>query len=428
MTEVIKVENLFKEYRLGVIGHGTLYRDLQSSWARFRGRDDPNSIIGGGTAPARRENILSLSGVNLSVREGEILGIIGKNGAGKSTLLKILSRVTAPTKGLIKVRGRVASLLEVGTGFHGELTGRENIYLNGAINGMRRAEVSRKLDEIVDFAGIEKFLDTPAKRYSSGMTVRLGFSVAAHLDPEILVVDEVLSVGDAAFQTRCLTKLGSIATSGRTVLFVSHQMPLITNLCTRAVLLEDGQVREDGPPDSVVKKYLEAQVSRSKWSLRDRTDRKGNGRVRCVDVWIEDQDKKHVNAGKSGEEVRICANYEIVGSEDPSGLRAAFSVSNMAGVEIVNFFNRVTGQEFVGDIPRSGIITCVVGKLPLTKGRYSMDIHLSGLDKTLLDHVAHAFTFDVVDGDFFGTGRLDESRLILVDHHWVIEGTNNYEE
>ncbi|MDP3183215.1 MAG: ABC transporter ATP-binding protein [Desulfobaccales bacterium] len=258
MATVIRVENLSKQYRLGVLGHGTLYRDLQSWWARLRGREDPNSPVslhaGGEGGPADR--IWALEDVSLEVKQGEVLGIIGRNGAGKSTLLKIIARITAPTVGEVKIRGRVASLLEVGTGFHPELTGRENIFLNGAILGMTIGEIKRKFDEIVDFSGVEKFIDTPVKRYSSGMYVRLAFAVAAHLDPEILVVDEVLAVGDAEFQKKCLGKMGDQAREGRTVLLVSHNMGSINQLCKQCLWLHEGQIRMQGNAPTVVESYL----------------------------------------------------------------------------------------------------------------------------------------------------------------------------
>jgi len=257
MSTVIKIENLYKEYRLGIIGHGTLYRDLQSWWAKMRGKPDPNSLLGVANPNQGKERILALKNINLEIKAGEVLGIIGHNGAGKSTILKILSKVTAPTSGSIKYKGRISSLLEVGTGFHSELTGRENIYLNGAINGMNKREVKRKLDEIVDFAGVEKFLDTPVKRYSSGMFVRLGFAVAAHLDPDILAVDEVLAVGDVSFKQKAIKKMGDISKAGgRTVLFVSHSMESIKSLCTRAVLLDNGKIINNGSPEEVINYYL----------------------------------------------------------------------------------------------------------------------------------------------------------------------------
>ncbi len=254
---VISVDHLTKQYDLGVIGTGTLTRDLNRWWAKLRGKPDPYTRIGQRDHFERAgESILALDDVSFSVNQGEALGIIGKNGAGKSTLLKILSRVTAPTSGVLKVKGRIGSLLEVGTGFHPELTGRENVYLNGAILGMRKDEVDRKFEEIVDFSGVEKFIDTPVKRYSSGMYVRLAFAVAAHLDPEILVVDEVLAVGDAEFQKKCLGKMGDVASEGRTVLFVSHNMGAIRQLCQRAILLNEGKIIQDGSSENTIDKYF----------------------------------------------------------------------------------------------------------------------------------------------------------------------------
>lgn len=263
---VVRVENLYKEYRLGTISHGTLRQDLQSWWARMRGREDPNSIISAdqpstfnsqlSTFNADNPHFLALSDVSFEVKRGEVLGIIGRNGAGKSTLLKILSEVTYPTKGTIKIKGRVASLLEVGTGFHPELTGRENIYLNGAILGMAKKEIDSKFDEIVDFSELDKFIDTPVKRYSSGMYVRLAFAVAAHLEPEILIIDEVLAVGDAQFQKKCLDKMGAVAKKGRTVLFVSHNKGAVQRLCARALILHKGKLVKDADADSSLKTYL----------------------------------------------------------------------------------------------------------------------------------------------------------------------------
>ncbi|MDR1324377.1 MAG: ATP-binding cassette domain-containing protein [Candidatus Margulisbacteria bacterium] len=246
---VLKVENLYKEYRLGVISHGTLFRDLQSWWARARGKEDPNSLVTSRQHNAQqeddaelRQHFLALDNVSFAVKQGDILGVIGKNGAGKSTLLKVLSRITAPTAGLVKIKGRIASLLEVGTGFHPELTGRENVFMNGAILGMRRWEIAQKMDEIIAFAGLEKFIDTPVKRYSSGMYVRLAFAVAAHLDAEILLMDEVLAVGDVEFQKKALGKMGDVAKGGRTVLFVSHNMGAVKSLCNCGLLLKNGSL------------------------------------------------------------------------------------------------------------------------------------------------------------------------------------------
>lgn len=274
---VIKVENLYKEYRLGIISHGTLYRDVQSWWAKIHGKEDPNSIIGSaqkaesmisGAMPhalkAASENphLLALQDVSFEVRRGEVLGIIGRNGAGKSTLLKILSEVTAPTKGIVKINGRIASLLEVGTGFHAELTGRENIYLNGAILGMKKKEIDRKFDEIVGFAEIEKFIDTPVKRYSSGMYVRLAFAVAAHLEPEILIIDEVLAVGDAQYQKKCMEKMHEVGREGRTILIVSHQLEMVRMLCGKSLILDSGRITAYGDTGETIDTYLKTFASK----------------------------------------------------------------------------------------------------------------------------------------------------------------------
>ena len=258
---VIQVENLWKEYRLGAISHRTLTRDLQSWWARMRGKEDPNSQIGlGPSSPAAsgaEDRFWALREVSFEIRQGDVFGIIGRNGAGKSTLLKILSQVTTPTRGEVRYNGRIASLLEVGTGFHPELSGRENIFLNGAILGMSKQDIRLRFDQIVAFAEVGKFIDTPVKRYSSGMYVRLAFAVAAHLEPEILVVDEVLAVGDARFQKKCLGKMEEAGREGRTVLFVSHNMGALVKLCTRAILIESGRVVLDATPEQAIKKYLE---------------------------------------------------------------------------------------------------------------------------------------------------------------------------
>ncbi len=260
MSIILKAENISKQYRLGNVGTGTLGHDLNRWWHTVRGKEDPYLKIGGlndRSVKATEDYVWAIQDINFEVKPGELLGIIGKNGAGKSTLLKILSRVTSPTTGSIKTRGRIASLLEVGTGFHGELTGRENIYMNGTVLGMNRAEINRKIDEIIDFSGCEKYIDTPVKRYSSGMTVRLGFAVAAHLEPEILVVDEVLAVGDAEFQKKAIGKMQDLSIGqGRTVLFVSHNMDSISTLTNRVIVLNNGSLQYDGDTDSGIKEYL----------------------------------------------------------------------------------------------------------------------------------------------------------------------------
>ncbi len=260
-SPIIKVENLSKQYRLGQVSTGALAHDVNRWWHRIRGKEDPYIKIGetnDRTAKGDSDYVWALKDINFEVQQGEVLGIIGRNGAGKSTLLKILSRTTAPTTGNIKIKGRIASLLEVGTGFHPELSGRDNIFLNGAILGMTRKEILRKFDEIVDFAGVERYIDTPVKRYSSGMYVRLAFAVAAHLEPEILIVDEVLAVGDAEFQKKCLGKMKDVSEKdGRTVLFVSHQMGAVTKLCNQAIVLNKGMVQYKGTAVSAVDYYVD---------------------------------------------------------------------------------------------------------------------------------------------------------------------------
>ena len=279
MSTVIKVDNLSKQYRLGLVGASTIKEDAQRWWAKMRGKEDPFLNLGVENDRTLNDDskfVWSLKDINFDVKQGDVLGVIGRNGAGKSTLLKILSKVTAPTTGSVKVKGRIASLLEVGTGFHPELTGRENIYLNGAILGMRKHEISSKLDEIIAFAGVEKYVDTPVKRYSSGMYVRLAFAVAAHLESEILIIDEVLAVGDAEFQKKCLGKIGDLSNNlGRTVIFVSHNLQSVSNLCNRVIFLKNGLIKEDSSVDKVIPLYYNSfnYVNLSEVSLNDRGKR-----------------------------------------------------------------------------------------------------------------------------------------------------------
>lgn len=260
MSVILKAENISKQYRLGLIGTGTISHDLNRWWHKIRGKEDPFLKVGEANDRSTKGNsdyVWALQDINFEVKKGEVLGIIGKNGAGKSTLLKILSRVTMPTTGEIKTKGRIASLLEVGTGFHPELTGRENIYLNGAILGMTRSEIKVKEDEIIEFSGCERYIDTPVKRYSSGMRVRLAFAVAAHLEPDILVIDEVLAVGDAEFQKKAIGKMQDISNEdGRTVLFVSHNMAAVKSLCNRTILLNNGRIFSEGDTDEIIEQYL----------------------------------------------------------------------------------------------------------------------------------------------------------------------------
>ncbi|MEO8761765.1 MAG: ABC transporter ATP-binding protein [Bacteroidia bacterium] len=292
MSTVIKVENLGKQYNLGQVGTGTIANDVNRWWHKVRGKEDPYLKIGSVNDRTQKSSVndvvWAIKDINFEVKQGEVLGIIGKNGAGKSTLLKILSRVTGPTVGDIKVRGRIAALLEVGTGFHPELTGRENIYLNGAILGMTKAEIKSKFDEIVAFSGVERYIDTPVKRYSSGMYVRLAFAVAAHLEPEILIVDEVLAVGDAEFQKKCLGKMKDVSGQGRTVLFVSHNMAAVETLCTKTISMKHGSIIEEGNTTKVISNYLQAESSNNRLiSYKNVGEAEGNEHIKIMYAAIE---------------------------------------------------------------------------------------------------------------------------------------------
>lgn len=416
---VIEIERVWKRYRLGVIGYGTLSQDLQSWWYKFRGLDDPNcslekvdqSQVEGGV-------FWALKDINLEIKKGEIVGIVGSNGAGKSTLLKVLSRVTAPTRGEIRVKGRIASLLEVGTGFHPELTGRENVYLNGAILGMTKKEINRKFDEIVDFSSVGKFVDTPVKRYSSGMRVRLGFAVAAHLDPEILVVDEVLAVGDADFQRKCLGKMKDIAGDGRTVLFVSHNMASIQSLCSRAVLLKGGVVEEVGEVYSIVNRYLSSgSVS---FDVFHRLDDK----VPAKKIWISSayfrSDGKEANVTYCGALVEFVIEY--IASAENYKFTFFIGIYNSIGEKVLHLGTDYDKKSRILLSESKGKVKCKIKQFPLVPGTYSVNLslHLNGKP---YDRVKRAFSFSVENGDFFGTGKLPSvsQNKFLVKQCWGSE-------
>jgi lipopolysaccharide transport system ATP-binding protein len=314
--DIIKVEHIYKQYQLGQVGTGTLVHDLNRWWHKLRGKQNPYEVItelnDRSVSGERNEYVWALNDISFTVRQGEVLGIIGRNGAGKSSLLKILSKVTAPTKGSITLHGRVASLLEVGTGFHPELTGKENIYLNGAILGMTKKEISGKFDEIVAFSGVEKYIDTPVKRYSSGMYVRLAFAVAAHLEPEILIVDEVLAVGDVEFQKKCIGKMKDVAGAGRTVLFVSHNMEAVKNLCSRALLLEHGSIVSVGSPTQVIETYLNSRNKNDMGRSYEEQEAPGNEftRLKSIELKPIREDGKSIITVKSSLEINISVwNY-----------------------------------------------------------------------------------------------------------------------
>ncbi len=316
---VIKLENLSKRYRLGLVGTNTLKGDIQAWWYRLLGKDDPTLIIGQENQLDKSggEYVWALKDINLDVEQGEILGIIGKNGAGKSTLLKLLSQVTGPTTGQIKVKGRIASLLEVGTGFHPELTGKENIFLNGAILGMTKNDIKLKLDEIVEFAGVAKYIDTPVKRYSSGMYVRLAFAVAAHLEPDILVVDEVLAVGDAEFQKKAIGKMQDVSKDGgRTVLFVSHNMTSVRSLCTKAILLSNGKITDSGFTDIVISKYLKGDSELSNHKFSQNKPLISLSEIEILEICVKGKNKSYDEIIKLEDEIEFYIKFKQLKKTD----------------------------------------------------------------------------------------------------------------
>jgi lipopolysaccharide transport system ATP-binding protein len=422
---IISVENVSKYYRLGLIGGGTLRADCERWWAKMRGKPDP--LLKVDAQPSNlstcqpsnvNDTIWALRDVSFQVQQGEVVGIIGRNGAGKSTLLKILSRVTAPTAGQVKVKGRVASLLEVGTGFHPELTGRENIYLNGAILGMKKAEVKAKFEEIVAFAEIERFLDTPVKRYSSGMYVRLAFAVAAHLEPEILLVDEVLAVGDAAFQKKCLGKMGDVAKEGRTVLFVSHNMAAVTALCRRALLVDAGQIVRNGRSQDVVQDYLAGfQAASSRVILRQRQDRQGDGLIRLTDLSFGTVRNPTGGFWGTGEDCYAKVTYECFGNQIYRNIELALGIRKLDQTPLVYLGTKVVHED-ADFVQGEGFSVCSIKKLPLEPGRYSVNAEIKQ-NGIIVDYVQSAATLEIADGDYYGTGVIWPYGGLLCDYSWT---------
>ncbi len=397
-TEAIRVENLSKAYRLGQISGGTLREDLNRWWARLRKQPDPYLRIGEEDHGNRQgEHIWALRDINFSVGTGEVLGIVGRNGAGKSTLLKILSRITAPTSGLIKVRGRVASLLEVGTGFHPELTGRENIFLNGAILGMNRKEIASKFDEIVSFSEVEKFIDTPVKRYSSGMYVRLAFAVAAHLEPEVLVVDEVLAVGDAEFQRKCLGKMSAVAQEGRTVLFVSHNMSAILRLTQRTVVLEKGRLVMSGPTHRAVDYYMSsgyAQVGERVWRAEDIPSEAAP--FRPISLRLLDSQGQILDTARSTEPITVELQYRL--DNTIYGLRVGLYLQSSRGEIIFTSFDTDDTTEYEKRSQRTAgkyISRCTIPADMLNEGRYIFGVNASSYHVKRYFQDEYALTFNV---------------------------------
>jgi lipopolysaccharide transport system ATP-binding protein len=423
---VITAERLSKSY---LVGHQSAQRERYTAMRDVIARDVRNftrkavdfvrgrQIVQGDEV----ENFWALRDVSFEVKQGEVLGIIGRNGAGKSTLLKLLSRITEPDRGRAILRGRVASLLEVGTGFHPELTGRENIFLNGTVLGMTRSEIRSKFDEIVAFADVERFLDTPVKRYSSGMYVRLAFSIAAHLEPEILIVDEVLAVGDAEFQKKCLGKMEKVTRAeGRTILFVSHNMAAVEAICHQCLWLDYGKLAAYGKPGDIIAAYLGAiDKIVQHVSLKERNDRVGTGRVRAISFSIKDPIGNQVKKLRSGQSYKFMIGYENIGEPIRNGV-ASFDVYDEYN-RILLFRSTFTKESLALDA--RGVISCFVERLPLAKGSYTCSIYLADADVETLDYIEQAAALVVEDGDFFGTGSagLPSHCKVLTVAHWSSE-------
>ncbi len=418
---VIKIENLSKQYRLGERESYKTFREAIVNLAKAPFHRANGSKPQSRARNSTLETIWALEEVSFKVMQGEVIGVIGRNGAGKSTLLKILSKITEPTKGRVELRGRVGSLLEVGTGFHPELTGHENIYLYGAILGMDRWEVTRKFDEIVAFAEIEKFINTPVKRYSSGMYMRLAFAVAAHLDTEILLVDEVLAVGDTAFQKKCLGIMGEVSNEGRTVIFVSHQLAAVQYLCQRAILLSDGKAVADGDTEKIICQYVNSVEKNSMDSLSSREDRIGNGDIRFVAVELQNENREKVRALFSGEYAIVKLYYENKINRDLKNLHIAIGIDDQMGNRFTVFSTEVTGQTFPAVKLKNNSIELHIPRLPLMPGNYGFTIY-STLNGIVCDWVKNAGFFNVEGGDFFGTGRLipRNQGSILIEHHFKL--------
>jgi lipopolysaccharide transport system ATP-binding protein len=404
MSPIIKIENLSKRYWLTERDHYSMLRDRIAGWCKTP-VDVLLSRLGHHHRPrVEPRSVWALQDVNLKVEPGEVLGIIGRNGAGKSTLLKVLSQITEPTSGRIELYGRVGSLLEVGTGFHGELTGRDNIFLSGAILGMRKAEIARKFDEIVAFADVEKFINTPVKHFSTGMYMRLAFAVAAHLEPEILLIDEILAVGDIEFQKKCLGKMGDVARQGRTVFFVSHNLPSIESLCSRCLLFSHGRLAGDGPVNEILLRYMttDLQPDRDRSPLTLHAGRR-NGSVSILTaVTLSSDDRASGAALRMGGRLVLSVSFRSERAFTPV---LSVTVKNLHGLAIIRANNQFNGGFNFTQRRDCGTITCTFDKLPLLPGRYAIDLGLGDGFRDL-DEIDDAINFEVLPADVFGTGKL----------------------
>ncbi len=426
----IRVQGLSKLYRIGTLDDmsdtfgGAVLGFLKqpvSNYRKYRSLYNFDDVISDGTVSSKNDSgiLWALRDVSFDVKRGDAIGIIGRNGAGKSTLLKVLSRITHPTHGNIEVKGRISSLLEVGTGFHPELTGRENVYLNGTILGMKKIEVDSKFDEIVEFAGVERFINTPVKRYSSGMMVRLAFAVAAHLDPEILIVDEVLAVGDAAFQEKCIGKMQDATMGGRTVLFVSHNMAAVSNLCSKAIYLEEGQIVKTGECGSVIEYYLSSVTKTAKTPLCERTDRNGIGDIKIMNLELLNKKEENIHNPMSGSELVIRMHYTSFANKLFRNTRVS-AVIMKDGIPYILLDTSLVKKDQL-NLSGNGYLDFIIPRLPLSLGTYYITTFLE-VGKEVQDWVHDAAEMQVIDGDYYGTGRLYPDgwggKNVLVDHGW----------
>jgi len=411
---VIQVENIAKRYKLGTINRSTFADEIKYRWLKLRGRDPAAALgkTGQRCARSKTEDFWALKGVSFEVKQGEVIGLIGGNGSGKSTILKILSRITEPTSGSALIRGRVGSLLEVGTGFHPELTGRENIYMNGTILGMKRHEIDSAFDAIVDFSGVENFLDTPVKRYSSGMYVRLAFAVAAHLEPEIMLIDEVLAVGDAAFQKKCLGKMSEVARGGRTIIFVSHNMAAVQSLCDSCIWISNGTIQQTGPCEKVVENYTRETLAKpSEQQLSDRVDRDGNRKVRATDLSVTyDHGRKAWS---------LAVSYES-GQGSWNNARVTISINRATG-GLVTYLDSSCIREFPRDLPSKGTIQIDLSSDVLfCPGEYFCNLALIA-DSEMCDHIVSACVFNVPDAPIFDWTKVPETLgTCFINQKWKL--------
>ncbi len=408
----IKAENISKQYRLGEVGTGTLSHDLNRFWHKVRGKEDPYLKIGASNDRSKKgdsDYVWSLRDINFEIEKGDAVGIIGRNGAGKSTLLKLLSKVTRPTTGSFKVTGRIASLLEVGTGFNPEMTGRENVYLNGAILGMRRHEIRKKFDEIVEFSGVAAYIDTPVKRYSSGMYVRLAFAVAAYLESEILIVDEVLAVGDAEFQKKCLGKMGDVSKGeGRTVLFVSHNMAAVKTLCQKGIVLENGNIVYTGSSEDAADYYLSNNFSRTEVEMEMRPDRKGDFRLKVQQIRVLNSTGLEVSDLILGESYTIVFEYKRFGKIIPNDFTVVVQLFDQMERLMTTIGSDEKGIKFT-DLPEEGKIEIKIPGLNLRAGSYYLNFMLSekksfNSPHNVIDYLSNAKMLTVISSDLYDSG------------------------